>query len=378
MGPLNGVKVIDIGGIGAGPFCAQMLGDMGADIIRVDRRGQSRTIVDAKYDVWHRNCRSIVLDLKKPEGVEAALKLIEKSHVLIEGFRPGVMERLGLGPDVCFKRNSKLVYGRISGWGQDGPLMHAAGHDINYLALAGVLHAIGRPGEKPVPPLNLIADLGGGGMLLAFGIVCALFEAQKSSQGQVVDAAMVDGAATLMGFFYGLWSAGEWSDQRGTNRLDGGAHFYDTYETEDGKWISVGAVEPQFYDLLLKLAGIDDPEFKQQMDRTKWPKLKKKTAAVFRKKTREEWCKIMEGTDVCFAPVLSFDEALKHPHNLARETFVDVGGVMQPAPAPRFSRTHPKIPKPAPKSGEQTDEFALRDWGFGQEEIEMFKIAGVI
>ena len=377
MGPLNGLKIIEIGGIGAGPFCGQMLGDMGAHVVRVDRKGQDRTIVSAKYDVLHRNRRSITLDLKKPEGIDTALRLIETSEVLIEGFRPGVMEKLGLGPELCFKRNPRLIYGRMSGWGQDGPLVQTAAHDINCLSLTGALHAIGRAGEKPVPPLNIIGDFGGGGLLLAFGIMCALYETQTSGHGQVVDAAMVDGAAALMGFYYGLWAAGVWTDERGTNRLDGGAHFYDTYETADGLWVSVGSVEPQFYGPLLELLGVDDPEFDDQMDRTKWPELKKKLEAVFLTKTRNEWCEIMEGKDVCFTPVLSYEEAIKHPHNKDRGTFVDVQGVMQPAPAPRFGRTSPGQPETAPDPGQHTDVILL-EYGFKQTEIEALRDHEVI
>jgi alpha-methylacyl-CoA racemase len=377
MGPLEGTKIIEMGGIGPGPFCAQMLADMGADIIRVERWGNPQRMLEPKHDVWHRGRRSISVNLKKPEGVEAFLKLIEQADALIEGFRPGVMEKLGLGPDDCLKRNPKLIYGRMTGWGQEGPLAMAAGHDINYIALAGALHAIGRPGENPVPPLNLLGDLGGGGLLLAFGIVCALLEAQKSGKGQVVDAAMVDGAAILMGFFFGAWGAGIWTNNRGTNLLDGGAHFYDTYETADGKWISVGSIEPQFYALLLKHTGIDDPDFQIQMDPSQWPQLKEKIAAIFKTKTREEWCDIMDGTDVCFAPVLTFEEAIDHPHNIERKTFVDVEGAMQPAPAPRFSRTQPEIRGPASAPGSDT-ESALEAWGFAQSEIDALKAADAI
>ena len=377
MGPLEGIKIIEMGGIGPGPFCAQMLADMGADIIRVERWGNPQRMLEPKHDVWHRGRRSTSINLKKPEGVEAFLKLIEQADALIEGFRPGVMEKLGLGPDDCLKRNPKLIYGRMTGWGQEGPLAMAAGHDINYIALAGALHAIGRPGENPVAPLNLLGDLGGGGLLLAFGIVCALYEAQKSGKGQVVDAAMVDGAAILMGFFFGARGAGMWTNDRGTNLLDGGAHFYDTYETSDGKWISVGSIEPQFYALLLKHTGIDDPDFQIQMDPSEWPNLKEKIATVFKTKTREEWCEIMEGTDVCFAPVLTFEEAINHPHNVERKTFVEVEGAMQPAPAPRFSRTQPEIRGPASAPGSDT-ESALLAWGFGQNEIDALKAAEAI
>ncbi|MCP4749779.1 MAG: CoA transferase [Proteobacteria bacterium] len=377
MGPLKGMKIVELGGIGPGPFCAQMLSDMGADIIRVDRKGTPGTPEQAKYQVLHRGRRSIAVDLKKTEGVETVLKLIEQAEALLEGFRPGVMERLGLGPEVCLDRNPKLVYGRMTGWGQEGPMAQAAGHDINYISLTGALHAIGRPGEKPVPPLNLIGDFGGGGMLLAFGIMCGVYEARNSGKGQVVDAAMVDGSAALMGMFYGMYASGLWKEETGTNLLDGGAHFYDTYETSDGKWISVGSIEPQFYALLLKHTGIDDPDFQNQMDMTKWPEFKEKVTEIFKTKTRDEWCAIMEGTDVCFAPVLSFSESIKHPHNVERNLFVDVGGVVQPGPAPRFSRTKPEIQGPPPAAG-QHNEPALKDWGLGQDEIEALKAKEVI
>ncbi len=378
MGPLEGIKIIEMGGIGPGPFCAQMLADMGADILRVERWGNLQRMLEPKHDVWHRGRRSISINLKKPEGVEAFLKLMAQADALIEGFRPGVMEKLGLGPDVCLERNPTLIYGRMTGWGQDGPLAMAAGHDINYIALAGALHAIGRPGQNPVAPLNLIGDLGGGGLLLAFGIACAPLESKKSGKGQVVDTAMVDGAATLMGFFFGLRNAGLWTDNRGTNLLDGGAHFYDTYETADGKWVSIGSIEPQFYSLLLKHTGLDDdPDFETQMDPSEWPKLKEKITAVFKTKTRDEWSQIMDGTDVCSALVLTFEEAINHPHNVERKTFVEIGGGMQPAPAPRFSRTKPETPGPASEPGSDT-ESALADWGFGQDEIDALGSAGAI
>lgn len=372
MGPLKGMKIVELGGIGPGPYCAQMLADMGADIIRVDRKGSGGNGIGDKFNVLHRSRRSIAVDLKKPQGVETVLKLIEQSEALIEGFRPGVMERLGLGPDVCLKRNPKLVFGRMTGWGQDGPMANAAGHDINYIALSGALHAIGRQGEPPVPPLNLVGDFGGGGMFLAFGIMCGVYEARNSGQGQVVDAAMVDGAASLMNMFLGLYAAGGWSNEKGTNLLDGGAHFYDTYETSDQKWISIGSIEPQFYALLLKHAEIEDPDFLNQMDMTKWPELKEKTATLFKTKTRKEWCDIMEGTDICFAPVLNFDEAFNHPHNVERKTFVTVDDVIQAAPAPRFSRTKPEIQGPPPSPGEHNEQ-ALKDWGFSEDEIEALK-----
>lgn len=376
MGPLNGVKIIEVGGIGPGPFCGQMLSDMGAEIIRIDRKGP-QDLGGSKFNVMHRNRKSVCLDLKKPEGIKTVLKLIDKADALQEGFRPGVMEKLGIGPDVCLKRNPKLVYGRMTGWGQEGPLSQAAGHDINYISLTGALYAIGPGDRKPVPPLNLVGDFGGGGMFLAFGMVCALFEAQKSGKGQVVDAAMTDGSAALMSMFYGMYASGMWSDKRGTNFLDGGAHFYDTYETSDGKWISVGSIEPQFYALLLERAKIDDHDFQSQMDVLKWPDLKVKMEALFKTKTRNEWCEIMEGTDICFAPVLSFDEAIKHPQNAARKTFIEIDGVTQPAPAPRFSRTVPKIKSPPPSPGEHT-ETVLKDWGISEAYIQKLKQADVI
>ena len=369
MGPLKGVKIIEIAGIGPGPFCAMMLADMGADIIRVDRKGNPGL---GKLDLLNRSRRSIAVDLKKPEGVELVLKLVEKADGLTEGFRPGVMEKLGLGPDVCLKRNPRLVYGRITGWGQDGPLARAAGHDINYISIAGVLNAIGHSGNKPVPPMNLVGDFGGGGMFMAFGMVCGFLEARKSGKGQVVDAAMVDGAAALMTMMWGFKAMGMWRDERGVNMLDTGAHFYDTYETGDGKYVSIGSIEPQFYALLLKLGEIDDPDFQNQHDQAKWPELKEKIAAVFKTRTRDEWCAIMEGSDVCFAPVLTMEEALKHPHNQARSTFIEVEGVAQPAPAPRFSRTVPEVSGPPPLPGDH-NESALSDWGLPEDEIRELK-----
>ncbi len=376
MGPLHGVKVIEVGGIGPGPFCGMMLSDMGADIVRVERKGQFM-LTEPKYDVLLRNRRSVEIDLRKPEGVAVVLKMVERADVLQEGFRPGVMEKLGLGPEVCLERNPRLVYGRMTGWGQEGPLAKAAGHDINYISLSGALHTIGRKGERPVPPLNLVGDFGGGGMLLAFGIACALFEAQRSGKGQVVDAAMIDGSAVLMAMMYGFRASGFWTDERGVNMLDGAAHFYDTYETADGKYVSIGSIEPQFYALLLKHTDIDDPDFQNQLDQTKWPDCKKRLAEIFKTKTRDEWCRIMEGTDVCFAPVLSLDEARNHPQNQARNTFVEVAGVVQPAPAPRFSRTKTETPQPTPRVGEHT-ETVLADFGFSGEDIETLKAAGAI
>lgn len=374
MGPLQGIRIIELAGIGPGPFCGMMLSDMGAEVIRVDRLAPG---APAPKDVLARNRRSIAVDLKSPEGVEAVLKLVESADALFEGFRPGVTERLGLGPDECMARNPKLVYGRMTGWGQDGPMAQAAGHDINYIALTGALHAIGRPGERPVPPLNLVGDFGGGGMLLAYGMVCALLEAQKSGKGQVVDAAMVDGAASLMAMFFTMAAAGRFSDQRGTNMLDGGAHFYDTYETSDGKAICIGSIEPQFYALLVEKAELDPQRFAPQMDPSQWPALKEELIGVFKTKTQAEWCEIMEGTDVCFAPVLSILEAPNHPHNKARNTFVEVDGIVQPAPSPRFSRTVPEISHAANPPGADT-EAVLADCGFSADEVAALKAAGAI
>lgn len=376
MGPLQGVKIIEVGGIGPGPFCGMMLSDMGAEVIRIERKGQS-ALTEPKYDVIMRNRRSVAIDLRKPEGVEAVLALVEKVDALQEGFRPGVMEKLGLGPDACLARNPRLVYGRMTGWGQEGPMARVAGHDINYISLSGALHTFGRRGEKPIAPLNMVGDFGGGGMLLAFGIVCALLESQKSGKGQVIDAAMIDGSAALMAMIYGLRASGFWADVRGVNLLDSAAHFYDTYETADGKYISVGSIEPQFYELLLKHTGIDDPDFKNQMDPKKWPGFKEKITAIFKTKTRDEWCEIMGDTDICFAPVLSLEEAPRHPQNQARKTFVELEGVLQPAPAPRFSRTHPEIKNPPPTPGGDTQEV-LKEFGFSSDTIEALKEAEAI
>jgi alpha-methylacyl-CoA racemase len=371
MGPLEGVKILEIAGIGPGPFAAMMLADMGAEVLRVDRAGAVRGGDPAQppKDVINRGRKSIGVDLKNPDGVETVLRLVEGADALIEGFRPGVMERLGLGPDVCLSRNAGLVYGRMTGWGQEGPMAQAAGHDINYIALAGALDSIGRAGEKPVPPLNLVGDFGGGGMLLAFGVVCALVERGRSGRGQVVDAAMVDGAAALMAMMHGLRAMGFWRDERGTNMLDTGAHFYDTYETADGKYVSIGSIEPQFYAELLALSGLgEEGDLPNQMDRAAWPSMAERLTAIFKTKTRDEWCEIMEGTDVCFAPVLSMGEAPAHPHIAHRKTFVELAGVVQPAPAPRFSRTAPEITRPSSYPGQHTDE-ALGEWGFPADEI---------
>ncbi len=374
MGPLAGVRILEIAGIGPGPFAAMVLADMGAEVLRVDRVEKVNPNPGdvPPGDFLGRGRRSIGVNLKNPAGAEALLELVKRADALLEGFRPGVMEQLGLGPEVCLARNPRLVYGRMTGWGQTGPLAHAAGHDINYIALAGTLHGIGRAGEKPLPPLNLVGDFGGGGMLLAFGIVAALFERSRSGLGQVVDAAMVDGASLLMTMMHGFRHAGLWRDERGTNLLDTGTHFYDTYETADGKFISVGSIEPQFYAELLRLTGLEGEGLPRQMDRKAWGPLAMRLTEIFKSKTRDEWCEIMEGTDVCFAPVLSMGEAYEHPHNVARGTFVEVAGKLQPGPAPRFSRTPAAISRPPSHAGQHTDE-ALVDWGFSREEISLLR-----
>ena len=378
-GPLAGLKIIEIAGIGPGPFCAMMLADMGAEVIRVDR-AQSVMGGDPAAppaDVLNRGRRSIGVDLKNPDGVEAVLSLIETADGLIEGLRPGVMERLGLGPDAALARNPKLVYGRMTGWGQDGPYAPSAGHDINYIALAGALEPIGRRGEAPVPPLNLVGDFGGGGMLLAYGLVCGLLNAQRSGEGQVVDAAMVDGAAVLMTMFHAFRAMGIWEDERGTNLLDTGAHFYDVYETSDGKYVSIGSIEPQFYAELLRLTGLEAEDLPYQHDKGEWPALKVRLAGIFKTKTRDAWCEVMEGTDVCFAPVLSLAEAPQHPHNVHRGTFVELNGVVQPAPAPRFSGTPATVARPPAHAGQHTDEV-LADWGFDPDRIAKLRSANAI
>lgn len=372
MGPLTGVKIIELAGIGPGPFCGMLLADMGAEVIRVDRAGGG-----ARQDVLTRGRKSLAVDLKNPAGRDAVLKLCESADALFEGFRPGVTERLGLGPDDCMAANPKLVYGRMTGWGQDGPMAQAAGHDINYISLAGALHAIGNKGGKPVPPLNLVGDFGGGGMFLAFGLVCGILEARNSGKGQVVDAAMVDGAATLMAMFFSMRAGGMWKDERASNMLDGGAHFYDTYETSDGKYISLGSIEPQFYALLLEKAGLDKDEFSAQMDQSRWPEYKDKLTSVFKTKTRDEWRDLMEGSDVCFAPVLSLAEVADHPHNKQRSTFVELDGVVQPAPAPRFSRTEVAVTHSSRAPGADT-RTVLEEAGFSAGEIDSLVASGAV
>ena len=362
-GPLTGYRIIEIAGIGPGPFAAMLLSDMGAEVIRVDRAQAVRPGAKAN-DISLRGRRNVALDLKNPEGVEALLQLVGKADAIIEGFRPGVMERLGVGPDVCLARNPRIVFGRMTGWGQEGMYAQAAGHDINYISLAGSLAHFARKDEMPLPPLNMVGDFGGGGMFLAYGVVCALLEAQKSGKGQVVDTAMVDGTAVLMTMFWSMKQSGIFNENApGTNLLDTGAHFYDVFECKDGKYVSLGSIEPQFYAELLRLTGLEgDPEFARQMDTSLWPKLKDRLRDKMREKTRDEWCAIMEATDVCFAPVLTMSEAAEHPHNVERRTFLNVNGAVQPAPAPRFSRTVPEIARGSAVAGENTAEV-LKEWG---------------
>jgi alpha-methylacyl-CoA racemase len=374
VGPLTGIKVLEFEAIGPGPFAGMLLADMGADVLVIDRPASSDLGLKRErwYDVMMRGKRSVTLDLKSNKA--PALELIARADALIEGFRPGVMERLGLGPDVALARNPKLVYGRMTGWGQDGPLAPRAGHDINYIALAGVLHAFGRRGEAPVPPLNLVGDFGGGGMLLAFGVACALLEAGRSGKGQVVDAAMVEGASLLAAMFSGFLASKSWSEERGVNILDTGAPWYDVYETKDRKYISIGAIETKFYEELLtrlKLTGLP-----AQHDLARWPELKEAFRRTFKAKTRDEWCKVFEGSDACFAPVLSFSEARGDPHNVSRKSYVEVAGVEQPAPAPRFSRTPGGVERAPPERGEG-GLAALRDWGFGAEDVKRLTSLGL-
>ena len=365
-GPLSGYRIIEIAGIGPGPFAAMMLADMGAEVIRVERAQSVKGAAPATahWDTLLRGRKNIAIDLKNPQGVEALLQLVEKADAIIEGFRPGVMERLGIGPTECAKRNPKIVFGRMTGWGQDGPYAPLAGHDINYIALAGALAHFSRAGEAPVPPLNMVGDFGGGGMFLAFGVVCALLETQKSGKGQVIDAAMIDGSATLMSMFWAMKSIGMFNENApGTNLLDTGAHFYDVFQCQDEKYISIGSIEPQFYALLLEKTGLtNDPAFAKQMDPSQWPTLKAKLQDVIKQKTQAQWCEIMEGTDVCFAPVLTMTQATQHPHHIARNTFINIAGVTHPAPAPRFSRTSPETPTPPAHAGQHSTQI-LNEWG---------------
>lgn len=376
MGPLKGYTVIELAGIGPAPMGGMMLADMGAEVIRIDRASG----IDARLmeKVSGRGKRSVVLNLKSAEGVETLLRMVEKADALIDPYRPGVCEKLGIGPEVCLARNPKLVFARMTGWGQEGPLAKAAGHDINYISLTGALYGIGPADRKPSVPLNLIGDMGGGGMLLVNGVLAALLEAANSGKGQVIDVAMVDGAAQLMWMFHGFEANGAWdANKRGGNMLDGGAHYYDTYECADGEFISIGSIEPQFYALLLELAELPQDEFADQNDQSQWPVMKDKITEVFKRKTRAEWCEIMEGTDVCFAPVLSFMEAPQHPAAVARNSYIEMDGVTQPAPAPRFSRTPSEVRHGTHGNGEDTDAV-LSAMGFGEQEIQQLREAGAI
>ena len=385
-GPLSGVKIVELAGIGPGPYTCMLLADAGADVLRVDRAsgrpaGLSKSMppapVGPHWDLLNRSRRSVAVDLKNPQGVALVLDLVAQADGLVEGWRPGVAERLGLGPEDCLARNERLVYGRMTGWGQEGPLADTAGHDIDYIALSGALWSVGRAGERPVPPINLVGDFGGGGMLLAFGLVAALLEAQRSGKGQVVDAAMVDGAASLMTMTFAFHQLGWWLEERGVNILDTGSHFYEVYETADGKWFAIGAIEPQFYAELLKVLELDGEDLPPQQDRTQWPAMKERFAAIFRSRSRDEWTERFAGTDACGAPVLSPWEAHLHPHNVARETFVDVAGVVQPGPAPRFSRTPSSVQRPPPVAGQDTDA-ALGDWGVAPARIADLRESGAV
>lgn len=373
-GPLSGIKVVEFAGIGPGPFCGMLLADLGADVLRIDRM---ETVGRPSRDIMGRGKRSVGVDLKSAAGIETALDLIEKADVLLEGFRPGVMERLGLGPAVALERNPRLVYGRMTGWGQTGPLSHSAGHDINYIALTGALHAMGRRGEPPAPPLNLVGDFGGGALYLAFGICAALLEARSSGRGQVIDCAMTDGAASLMTMFYGMKASGMWSDERDANLLDGAAHFYDCYTCKCGGWLAIGAIEPQFHALLIPGLGLDPADFSPQMDPSRWPEYSARIAQAVSSRTRDEWMAQFEGTDACVAPVLSMTEAPLHRHNVARATFETAFGVLQPSPAPRFSRTPGAIRSAPPEPGAHT-RSALADWGMPSDDIETLIVNGVI
>lgn len=370
--PLHGIRVIEFAGIGPGPFAGMMLADHGAEVIRIERSERGDGIGVAHLDPLLRSRKSIALDLKKPEAVAAVRRIVAQADAIIEGFRPGVMERLGLGPEVLLADNPRLVYGRMTGWGQTGPMAKEPGHDINYIALSGALHAFGRKGEKPTPPINLVGDFGGGGMLLAFGMLAALLHAKATGEGQVVDAAMTEGSALLMTMMWGFRAMGRWSDERGTNLLDTAAHFYDTYETADGRYVSIGAIEPQFYAELRAVLGLSDERWGKQMDARDWPALKEEIAARFREKTRDDWVAVFAGHDVCFAPVLGFDEAYADAHNVARETFVEAGGVKQPAPAPRYSASQTVLPV---MSSERRDGALLGDLGFTSEEIASLGLA---
>ncbi|MFO1293028.1 MAG: CaiB/BaiF CoA-transferase family protein [Rubrivivax sp.] len=379
MGPLNGLRVVEFAGIGPGPMCCMLLADLGADVARIDRLDASGlgVAMAPRHDVNARGRRSLAADLKSPAGREAVLRLVDRADVLIEGFRPGVTEKLGLGPSDCMARNPRLVYGRMTGFGQQGPLAQAAGHDLNYIALSGALHAIGAAGGAPVPPLNLVGDYGGGALYLAFGVLAAIFERQHSGRGQVVDAAMVDGAASLASMFFGLAAAGQWSAERGSNLLDGGAPFYGSYETADGRWVSLGALEPKFFAQLAAALELEPRFVARQYDRRLWPELRAAIAAAVRRRTRDEWCERLEGSDACFAPVLTFEEAAQHRHARARAAFVELDGVVQPAPAPRFDRTPAPPPRAAPAVGAHTEEL-LAEAGYDAAAVAALRAQGVV
>ncbi len=385
MGPLQGVKIVEFAGIGPGPLCGMMLADMGAEVLRIDRKVPVSHYAGQKFDsynpgrfgVLNRGKRSVTLHLKLPEGVAAARRLVAQADALIDPFRPGVMEKLGLGPAPCLAENPRLVYGRMTGFGQDGPLAQAAGHDLNYIGISGALHIIGRPGEKPVPPINYVGDYGGGACMLAFGIACGLVEARSSGRGQIIDTAMTEGSAILAAMMYGMFAQGAWQP-KGQNRIDGGAHFYDVYECQDGKYLTVACAEPQFYELLLDLMQLDDPELRtDRMNPARWPDLKARLVVAFKSRTRDEWCAILEGTDACVTPMLDFAEAPRHPHNVARKAFITLDGVTQPAPAPRFSRTVPEVTRRPPLAGENNRD-ALLDWGFSEPEIAALQASGAL
>lgn len=381
-GPLSGLRVIEFVGLGPCPFAAMMLADMGADVIRIERPAKNGAtnpypILGTRFDVMARNRRSLALDLKQPQAVGLLLDLVARAEVLMEGFRPGVMERLGLGPDICMERNPRLVYTRVTGWGQHGPLNRAAGHDLNYLALSGLLPSMGRPGTTPPPPLNLIGDFGAGGMMSAFGIACGVMHARATGQGQVVDSAMLDGCNLLGAMIYGFHAMGHWSSERGRNWIDGGAPYYDTYACADDMLIAIGPIEPEFYRILCHLCGADDPIFEQINEVARWPEIKSKMIDLFLQKTREEWCELLEGTDACFAPVMSLNDAPNHPQNIARNNFIEISGVTQPAPAPRFQHTPGKVNLPPPQPGEHNMEILI-EWGIDRVRVDNLIAAGVI
>ena len=377
MGPLDGVRVIEIASLAPAPFGCMVLADLGADVLRVDRADRSGPEARTPVDPLVRGRRSIGLNLKDPAGVDLLLRLIEGADVLVEGFRPGVAERLGFGPEECARRNPRLVFARMTGWGQEGPLAPTAGHDIDYIGISGALAPIGRAGERPVPPLNLVGDFGGGGMLLAVGVLAALVERERSGLGQVVDAAMVDGSALLTSFIYGMRATGTWRDERGSNMLDGGAPWYDTYETADGGYVAVGAIEPQFYAALLDGLGLGGADLPGQLDPSGWPELRRRFAEVFASRGRDEWAEVFAGTDACVSPVLSMAETAGHPHAVARNAFIDVGGVTQPAPAPRFGRSPAGQPTPPPRPGADTDAV-LADLGLSAAQVVDLRAAGVV